>query len=92
VTLPCVGCDVPAGADITNATPEMAGPLLADQIVKLMDRLHVPNGLSALGYSSDTIPQLVEGALPQKRVTDLAPGGVGAEELAVLFEEGLTVY
>lgn len=60
--------------------------------MKLMDRMKVPDGLKGVGLSSDDIPALVQGTLPQKRVTDLAPGGVGADELAELFEAGLTVY
>ena len=33
----------------------------------------VEDGLAALGYGSDDVDQLVEGALPQDRVNKLAP-------------------
>lgn len=80
------------GADVTNAKPETAGHLLADQLVKIMERLGVPDGLSGVGYDSSHLDALVEGTLPQKRVTSIAPSPVGAEELHRIFEDGLTVY
>ena len=53
----------------------------------------VDNGLKALGYTTDDIPALVKGTLPQHRVTKFAPAGnPGEEELARLFQESMTVY
>ncbi len=49
----------------------------------------IPNGLRALGYSASDIPALVEGTLPQHRVTKLSPRPAGPEELGRLFEEAL---
>jgi len=80
------------GADIRNARPEDSGRILSDKISELMQKLEVPNGLSALGYTRDDIPALVQGTLPQHRVTKLSPRPVGEEELAQLFENSLTVY
>jgi hydroxyacid-oxoacid transhydrogenase len=77
------------GADVSAAKREDAGKILADRILELMQSLHVPNGLSALGYSSSDIPALVEGTLPQHRVTKLSPRPAGAEDLASLFESAL---
>lgn len=58
-----------------------------------MYSLGVDNGLDAVGYSSDDIPALVQGTLPQHRVTKLAPAGTpGEEELAKLFEEAMMLY
>ena len=61
------------GADIANASPDEAGHILADQIVAMMKQLEVPNGLSAIGFTESDIPALVEGTLPQHRVTKLSP-------------------
>ncbi len=47
------------GADISNASPDEAGHILADQIVSMMKILEVPNGLSAIGFSEDDIPTIV---------------------------------
>lgn len=35
---------------------ENAGEVLVDQIKKMMKRLKVPNGLKAIGFSSNDIP------------------------------------
>ena len=66
-----------------------AGPVLADRITWFMERLRVPNGLKAIGYSSSDIPALVEGTLPQHRVTKLSPRPAGPDELAGLFEDAM---
>jgi hydroxyacid-oxoacid transhydrogenase len=80
------------GAAVSAAKLEDAGRILADQIVKLMRDLKVPNGLRELGYDSTDIPALVEGTLPQHRVTKLSPRPAGADELARLFEESMTIW
>ena len=80
------------GANIDGAKSEDAGEILADQITVFMQRLKVPNGLSAIGYGSGDIPALVEGTLPQHRVTKLSPRPAGPEELAAMFEEAMTAW
>lgn len=65
------------------------GRWLADEIRYLMDDLRVPIGLKPLGYELEDIPSLVEGTLPQHRVTKLSPRPVGRTELENLF---LSVY
>ena len=80
------------GADISGVGKADAGRLLADQIIKFMQRLDIPNGLSGLGYSSEQIPALVQGTLPQHRVTKLAPRLAGEEELAALFEDAMKYW
>ena len=80
------------GADCSEAKAEDAGPILADRIVSLMRQLGAPNGLSALGYGSQHIPALVEGTLPQHRVTKLSPRAADAEELAGIFEDALSYW
>ena len=57
-----------------------------------MQDLQIPNGLSAVGYSTSDIPALVEGTLPQHRVTKLSPRPAGPEELARLFEDALIAW
>ena len=80
------------GADCSGAKDEDAGTILADSIVLLMRQLGAPNGLSALGYGSQHIPALVEGTLPQHRVTKLSPRAADAEELAGIFEDALSYW
>ena len=80
------------GADVANARAEDAGKILADRLVWYMQRLRTPNGLSAIGYTSADIPALVEGTLPQHRVTKLSPRPARPEELSRLFEESLKAW
>jgi hydroxyacid-oxoacid transhydrogenase len=80
------------GAATRTSAPEDAGAILADQILQLMSHLKIPNGLSALGYTHDDIPALVQGTLPQHRVTKLSPRPADASDLARLFEQSLTCW
>ncbi len=80
------------GVDVSGARHQDAGAILADRITWFMQRLKTPNGLAALGYSSSDIPALVEGTLPQHRVTKLSPRTAGPEELARLFEEAMVAW
>ena len=57
-----------------------------------IERLKLPNGLRALGYTSSDTPTLVEGTLPQHRVTKLSPRSAGPEDLARLFEDALVAF
>ena len=80
------------GADISGVKAEDAGKVLADAITGFMRRLKVPNGLRALGYDSSHIPALVEGTLPQHRVTKLSPRPADRENLARLFEDAMVAW
>ena len=80
------------GADVSHASAADAGAVLADRITWFMQRLRVPNGLRALGYSSADIPTLVEGTLPQHRVTKLSPRPTTPDDLASLFEQALVAW
>jgi hydroxyacid-oxoacid transhydrogenase len=77
------------GADVSRARPDDAGKILADRITWFMRRLETPNGLRAIGYSSSDIPALVEGTLPQHRVTKLSPRPAGPDELAALVADAM---
>jgi hydroxyacid-oxoacid transhydrogenase len=77
------------GADISNAKDADAGKILADRITWFMRELNVPNGLKAVGYTSSDIDTLVEGTLPQHRVTKLSPRPAGPQELGKLFEDAM---
>lgn len=85
------------GADITNAKRESAGEILSDALkeflyVKLGDQ---PKGIKDLGFSSSDVASLVDGAVPQRRVLNLAPEihtfdeGRLREGLTQILEESL---
>jgi hydroxyacid-oxoacid transhydrogenase len=80
------------GADMSSARTDDAGKVLADRITWYMHQLKMPNGLSAIGYSSADIPALVEGTLPQHRVTKLSPRPADADRLSALFEEAMVTW
>ena len=80
------------GVDIARCRTADAGRILSERITWFMQRLKTPNGLREIGYTSSDIPALVEGTLPQHRVTKLSPRPAGPEELAKLFEEALDAW
>jgi hydroxyacid-oxoacid transhydrogenase len=77
------------GADTSRAHDNDAGTILADRITWFMQRLKMPKGLRAIGFSSSDIPALVEGTLPQHRVTKLSPRPAGPDELSALFDDAM---
>jgi hydroxyacid-oxoacid transhydrogenase len=80
------------GAEVSGIPRESAGDVLAARILHFMRCVDMPNGLSAVGYSEGDIPALVEGTLPQHRVTKLSPRPAGPEELAELFRASLRLW
>lgn len=66
--------------------------MLSDVLREYLYDLDVPDGLNALGYTDDDIPALVKGALPQKRVLDLAPITPDAEPLAEIYAGSMKNY
>ena len=80
------------GADVSRRPSTDAGQILADRIVWFMEKLNTPNGLRGVGYTPADIPGLVEGTLPQHRVTKLSPRPAGCDDLSELFEDAMTAW
>uniref|UniRef100_A0A0A1XP26 Probable hydroxyacid-oxoacid transhydrogenase, mitochondrial n=1 Tax=Zeugodacus cucurbitae TaxID=28588 RepID=A0A0A1XP26_ZEUCU len=80
------------GGNADNAKLSDAGQILADTVRTFMQRAGIENGLKALGFNGDDIPALVEGTLPQERITKLAPREQSKEDLAKLFENSMEIY
>lgn len=80
------------GADVRGVDPADAGVVLADRIVALMRDLGLPNGLRAVGYTDADVDRLVEGTLPQHRVTKLSPRVVTADVLRQLFRDSMVLW
>ena len=77
------------GAEVGGVEPQDSGEVLAEIIVSFMRHLGVPSGLEALGYTEGNIPALVEGTLPQHRVTKISPRKFSNVELAGMFQDAL---
>ncbi|MFW9822397.1 MAG: hydroxyacid-oxoacid transhydrogenase [Candidatus Thorarchaeota archaeon] len=80
------------GVDISNVDKSEAGDILADEIIKLMRATGMPNGLKAVGYGMSDIDELVQGTLPQHRVTKLSPRPFNAEDLRKMFTESMELW
>ncbi|MFX1279331.1 MAG: hydroxyacid-oxoacid transhydrogenase [Promethearchaeota archaeon] len=80
------------GVDISDIKENEAGDVLASEIIKLMKATGIPNGLEAVGYGPSDIEDLVQGTLPQHRVTKLSPRPASAEDLKQLFKDSMTLW
>ena len=80
------------GVDTSDASEEDAGELLSQAIIDLMKETGVPNGLGAIGFTEEDIPTLVEGTLPQHRVTKLSPRPANGDDLAGLFRDAMKYW
>lgn len=80
------------GVDVRGVEKQDAGEVLAQRVIYFMRLLGMPNGLLAVGYGEADIPALVQGTLPQHRVTKLSPRPAGEAELTELFRQSLKVW
>jgi hydroxyacid-oxoacid transhydrogenase len=80
------------GTNVSTISDSQIGESLAQRIIEFMQRLKMPNGLSAVGYSKADIPTLVQGTLPQHRVTKLSPHPANEKDLSRLFQDALTYW
>ena len=78
--------------DPTVETRHGDADLLPRVLTTLMRDVGLPGGLSAVGYDRSDIPSLVDGALKQERLLATAPLPVGADDLATIFEDSLTLW
>ncbi|KKK44004.1 hypothetical protein LCGC14_0893680 [marine sediment metagenome] len=80
------------GVDISGVDKKDAGETLANEIIKLMRATGMPNGLKEVGFGPNDIEELVQGTLPQHRVTKLSPRPASAEDLEKLFKESMILW
>jgi hydroxyacid-oxoacid transhydrogenase len=73
------------GAPVRDAGRDEAGEVLATTLIGMMRRTGMPNGLSDVGFSENDVDKLVQGTLPQHRVTKLAPRAAEPADLRKLF-------
>jgi hydroxyacid-oxoacid transhydrogenase len=80
------------GADTAGVGPDDAGEVLALAVIDVMKKVGMPNGLRAVGYTPDDVDALVEGVLPQHRVTKLSPRPVTAADFRQMFLDSMTIW
>jgi hydroxyacid-oxoacid transhydrogenase len=80
------------GAEIRDAAPEDAGAVLADDLIRIMRAVGMPNGLSAVGYTESDCPTLADGAWPQQRLLQNAPMDSDKPLLESIFREGIRYW
>ena len=80
------------GADIRNIPNERAGDALADQVIKLMRKAGMPNGLSEVGYTPADVDALTERTMQQKRLLDVAPQRISAGDVKQLFKNAMSYW
>ena len=80
------------GAPVHAVKEEDAGEILAVAVIDLMKKTGMPNGLAAIDYKEADVNRLVEGTLPQHRVTKLCPRPFTPEDLRGIFLESLKLW
>ena len=82
------------GANIHNRKAADSGLIIADTIVTLLDRWRsfVPNGLTEIGYKESDLNDLVKGALPQRKVLDIAPRQPKPEDLHEILQNSMKMF
>jgi hydroxyacid-oxoacid transhydrogenase len=80
------------GADTRGADVKDAGELLANELIRIMRAVGMPNGLSGVGYTEDDVVALTEGAYPQQRLLQNAPREMTKPVLAGLFRQAMRYW
>ena len=81
-----------SGTNTSGRGPLDAGVVLANRLIEIMRLTGMPNGLAAVGYGEQDIDRLVEGTLPQHRVTKLSPRPASADDLRAIFRDALRYW
>lgn len=80
------------GVDTQGAGPGDVGEMVAQAVIEIMQKVGIPNGLRAVGYTPDDVDALVEGVLPQQRVTKLSPRPATAADFRQMFLDSMTIW
>ena len=80
------------GVNVAGKTAMEIADELPGAIIRLMKDLGCPNGLAALGYTEDDIPEMVEGGWKQQRLLVGSPRPLTKEDLAQIFRESMVLW
>jgi alcohol dehydrogenase class IV len=80
------------GADVSDVAEDDAGTALADDLIRIMRAVDMPNGLSAVGYAEADCTTLADSAWPQQRLLQNAPIETDRAALADMFGGALRYW
>ena len=76
-------------ATLLTGAPAEGPDALPDALRDLMRDVGAPSGVEELGYADEDVDAIVEGALKQRRLLDIAPREPGAEDLATIVRASM---
>lgn len=65
---------------------------LPNVLRRLMERIGIPNGIGAVGYSESDVDDLVEGTVKQQRLLATAPRTPSEDDLAGILRRSVTLW
>jgi hydroxyacid-oxoacid transhydrogenase len=80
------------GVKTRGSSADAAGRALREAFIGFMQSIGLPNGLQAVGYTSNDVAALAEGTLKQKRLLGLSPQPVTQKAVERMIEESLVVW
>ena len=72
--------------------PSDASELLPTVLAELMRDIEIPNGIGAVGYGEDDVPDLVEGTMKQQRLLATAPKEVTEDDVAGILTRSIALW
>ena len=80
------------GEKVRESDENLAGEILSNTVTNIMRKIGMPNGLRSVGYSEKDVDKLVEGTLPQHRVTKLCPNSFTRDDLKNMFLDAMDLW
>ena len=80
------------GIDTMGASPSDAGEMLAGALIDLMRSVGMPNGLNGVGVTDADLDDLVQGTLPQSRITQLSPRPATNDDYRAMFAASMSIW
>jgi alcohol dehydrogenase class IV len=80
------------GVNVEGVSPNQVGEVVSSAISRLMKDIRFPNGLRAVGYTEEDIPDLAEGTLKIQRLITQAPIPATKETITEILKDSLVIY
>jgi hydroxyacid-oxoacid transhydrogenase len=73
-------------------TPSDPAEFLPTVLAELMRDIDIPNGVGAVGFGENDIPDLVEGTMKQQRLLATCPREVTEDDIAGIFRRSMSLW